>query len=218
MKKLFSKVMVVGSLVLILFLLLPFAGGAAEKYPSKPITFIIPFGGGGVITNTIRFLAPMMEKELGVPFVVVEKPGAGGAVGWRIVQTEAPDGYTLGAATKTIFGATVNTKGKVDYKNFDPITLLTQDHFAVTVNAESPWKNLNDYIKSAKESPGKIRVGTSGTASLWHIAMLAFNKLAEVELTHIPFRTADDGHNFVYTAVAEWEADVFGFLDQYVRR
>ena len=187
-----SQKIVVGALASIFVLFLPVWAGAAEKFPSRPITFIIPFQGGGAATTTIRYLAPMLEKELGVPFVVVEKPGAGGAVGWRALQSEAPDGYTLGSATKTLYGATYNTKGKVDYKNFDPLVMITEDHFSVTVNSASPWKNLADFIKSAKENPGKVRVGTSGTGSIWHISMMAFNKLAKVELTHIPFKSGGE--------------------------
>ena len=191
MKKLFSRLAVSG-LVLILFLLLPFGGMAAEKYPSRTITVIIPFSGVGVITNTIRALAPILEKDLGVPFVVVEKAGGGGAVGWRALQSEPPDGYTLGAASKSLYGATYNTKGKVDYKNFDPVVMLCAASFGITVNTESPWKDLKAFIKSAKESPGKIRAATAGTASLWHIALLAFNKAAGVDITHIPFKSGGE--------------------------
>jgi len=171
---------------------LPETSGAAEKYPSKPITFIIPFSGGGTITNTIRALAPLLEKDLGVPFVIVEKGGGGGAVGWRALQVEAPDGYTLGAVSKSLYGATVNTKGKVDYKNFDPVVMLCAADFGITVNVESPWNDLKAFIKSAKENPGKIRGATAGTASLWHMALLSFNKAAGVDITHIPFKSGGE--------------------------
>lgn len=193
--KTYLRRMAVSLGVLTILILCALPSLAAEKYPSRPITFIIPFQGGGTATTTIRFLAPMLEKELGVPFVVVEKPGSGGAVGWRALQTEPPDGYTLGSATKSLFGVTYSTKGKVDYKNFDPVVMLTKDHYSVTVNIESPWKTLGDYVKYAKANPGRIRAGSSGSGGLWHICIIAFNKVAGVEITHIPFKSG--GESFV---------------------
>ena len=82
------------------------SSGAAEKYPTRPITVLIPWASGGVANITLRTLAPILEKDLGVPVVVVEKPGAGGAVGWRALQTEKPDGYNIGVASASIYIST----------------------------------------------------------------------------------------------------------------
>ncbi len=160
---------------------------AAEKYPSKPITIIMPWSGGGFKNVLLRTLQPLLEKELGVPIVIVEKPGSGGAVGWGTLQVAKPDGYTLAPASKSIFGAHWVTKGQVDYRNFEPIVTLAYDYFSITVNAESPWKTFDDFLKYVKANPGKVRAGSSGTGGIWHICLLAFNKAAGTEIVHVPY-------------------------------
>ncbi len=183
----FKKLMV-SSLVLTVLLLLTGISFAAEKFPTRPITIVVPFASGGLANILIHTLAPIVEKDLGVPIVVVEKPGSGGAVGWRWLQSEKPDGYTIGSVSKSIYNATHTTKGKVDFRNFDPIAVLTEDYFSVTVNADSPWKTLADYVKYAKANPGKMRAGSSGSGGMWHISILAFNKVVGCEIIHIPFK------------------------------
>jgi tripartite-type tricarboxylate transporter receptor subunit TctC len=187
MRKYFWKLMLSG-MVLLIALAISAPLGAAEKFPTRPITIVVPFAAGGLANIIIHTLAPIVEKDLGVPIVVVEKPGSGGAVGWRWLQSEKPDGYTLGSVSKSIYNATHTTKGKVDFRAFDPIVVLTEDYFSVTVNVDSQWKTLADYVKYAKANPGKMRAGSSGTGGMWHISILAFNKVVGCEIIHIPFK------------------------------
>jgi tripartite-type tricarboxylate transporter receptor subunit TctC len=160
---------------------------AAEKYPSKPITIILPWAGGGLKNVLLRTLQPILEKELGVPIVIVEKPGSGGAVGWATLQAEKPDGYTIAPGSNSIFGAHWVTKGRVDYRNFEPFASLTQDYFSITVNSESPWKTFDEFYKYVKANPEKVRAGSSGTGGIWHLCLMAFNKAAGTKIVHVPF-------------------------------
>lgn len=186
--KVWVKNFLVSGLVLGIVLTLLGPLNAAEKYPTKPITIIVPWASGGLANVIMHTLEPTLKKEFGTPVVILEKPGSGGAVGWSTLQVEKPDGYTLGVASNSIFGATYQTKGRVDYKQFEPIVGLTQDYFSVTVHVDSPWKKLDEFVNEAKASPGKIRAGSSGTGGIWHICILAFNKAGGVKLTHIPFK------------------------------
>jgi len=163
-------------------------GSAYSKFPEKTITIVMPFGAGGTGDIILRFLAEIMHRDLGVPVVVVNKPGSGGAVGWTLLQAKKPDGYNIGYASNSLYTATHRTKGSVNYKNFDPIVMLNSTPFAITVNAKSQWKTLGQFVKYAKENPGKIRVGNSGAGGIWHISGLMFEKKAGIKLTHVPFK------------------------------
>ena len=109
-----------------LSLLVP--AGAAEKYPTKPITVTIPFGGSGASNVIYRALFEIMKKYLDQPLVVVNKPGSGGAVGWTQVQAMKPDGYNLAYGSNSLILHTHRTKGRLSYMNFVPIVRLIERH------------------------------------------------------------------------------------------
>lgn len=163
-------------------------GLSQAAYPKKTITTVMPFGSGGTGDIILRFLGDVMKQDLGVPVVVVNKPGSGGAVGWTLLQAKKADGYHIGYASNSLFTATHRTKGSVNYKNFTPIVMLNSTPFAITVNAKSPWKKLSEFVKYAKENPGKVRVGNSGAAGIWHLSALLFEKKAGVKFTHVPYK------------------------------
>ena len=174
-----------------LFVLAVFGLGATgqqeEKFPSQPVTIIVPWAPGGLKPVLFEMIKPLLSAELGVPVVVVNKPGGGGAVGWKELQVAKADGYTIGAASNSIFGATFVTKGDVDWRNFAPVVSLSADNMALTVNVDSPWKTFPEFFEHVKANPGKVRVGNSGAGGIWHIAALAFNQAAGVELLPVPF-------------------------------
>ena len=162
-------------------------GQGIEKYPNKPIRFIVPWAPGGLAPVMFEVLRPILTRELGVPVVMENIPGGGTAVGMKALQIAAPDGYTIGGESNSIFGATKMTKGDVDYRNFTPIVSLTEDFFAVTVHVDSPWKEFKQFYDYVKANPKRVRIGNSGAGATWHIAALAFNQAAGVELVPVPF-------------------------------
>jgi tripartite-type tricarboxylate transporter receptor subunit TctC len=161
--------------------------GAQEKFPNKPIKFIVPWSPGGLKPVLFEMMRPYLQEELGVPVVIENKPGAGGAVGWKELQEAEPDGYSIGAASNSIFVATVLTEGDVDYRNFDPILSLMVSDSAITVNSESEWETFEEFYEYAKAHPGKVRVGTSGVGAIWYIALVALNEAAGLELVSVPY-------------------------------
>jgi tripartite-type tricarboxylate transporter receptor subunit TctC len=165
---------------------------AQDPYPSKPITMIVPFPPGGVADIVGRPLASQMEKALKQPVVVVNRTGAGGAVGMAAAAKAAPDGYTILMALSSIsiFPVSDRISGKApsyEMKDFAPIALITADPTVLVVSADSPWKTLKEFVASAKAYPGKINYSSSGVYGTLHVAMEIFANAAGIQLFHVPY-------------------------------
>src|SRR5688572_19290530 len=166
---------------------------AAQDYPNKPITMIVPFTPGGVADIVGRPLAASMEKTLKQPVVVVNRTGAGGAVGMTAAAKAAPDGYTIltTLSSVSIFPVSDPINGKpapYELADFAPIALLTADPTVLVVRAESPYKTIQDFIAAAKASPGKINYSSSGVYGTLHVAMEMFANAAGIRLFHVPYQ------------------------------
>ena len=169
------------------------AAFAQDSYPSKPITMVVPFPPGGVADIVGRPLAAQMEKTLKQPVVVVNRTGAGGAVGMAAVAKAAPDGYTIlmGLSSISIFPVSDRINGKApsyEMKDFAPIALITADPTVLVVSADSPWKNLQEFVASAKAYPGKINYSSSGVYGTLHVSMEIFANAAGIKLFHVPYQ------------------------------
>ena len=166
---------------------------AQDSYPSKPITMVVPFPPGGVADIVGRPLAAQMEKTLKQPIVVVNRTGAGGAIGMAAAAKSAPDGYTIlmGLSSISIFPVSDRVNGKTpayEMKDFAPIALITADPTVLVVSADSPWKNLKEFVDSAKAYPGKINYSSSGVYGTLHVAMEIFANAANIKLFHVPYQ------------------------------
>jgi tripartite-type tricarboxylate transporter receptor subunit TctC len=165
----------------------------AQSYPSKPITMVVPFPPGGVADIVGRPLASQMEKALKQPIVVVNRTGAGGAVGMASVAKAPADGYTILMALSSIsiFPVSDRINGKqpaYELKDFAPIALITADPTVLVVGADSPWKTLKEFVASAKAYPGKINYSSSGVYGTLHVAMEIFANAAGIQLFHVPYQ------------------------------
>jgi tripartite-type tricarboxylate transporter receptor subunit TctC len=174
-------------------LFLAISAASAQQYPSKPVTMVVPFPPGGVADIVGRPLAAQMEKAMKQPVVVVNRTGAGGAVGMASVAKSAPDGYTILMALSSIsiFPVSDRINGKTpsyEMKDFAPIALITADPTVLIVSADSPWKTLKEFVASAKAYPGKINYSSSGVYGTLHVAMEIFANAAGVQLFHVPYQ------------------------------
>src|SRR6478736_2850333 len=165
---------------------------AAQEYPSRAVAMIVPFPPGGVADIVGRPLAAMMEKSLKQPVVIVNRTGAGGALGMREVARAAPDGYTIlmGLSSISIFPVSERVNGKqpsYELKDFAPIALVTADPTVLVVRADSPYKSVKDFVAAAKANPGKINYSSSGVYGTLHVAMEMFANAAGVQLFHVPY-------------------------------
>ena len=168
-------------------------GAQAQDYPTKPITMIVAFPPGGVAELVGRPLAASMEKTLGQPVIILNRPGAGGAVGTTAAAKAAPDGYTIlmTLSSISIFPVSDPLEGKpVPYQlsDFMPIALVTADPTVLVVRADSPYMTVQDFVAAAKANPGKINYSSSGVYGTLHVAMEMFAGAAGIELFHIPYQ------------------------------
>lgn len=183
------------SLVLLytLSLVLVFAGPAlADTYPSRGITYQIPFGPGGQSDLEARRQQPRLEKALGVKVMIQYKPGGGGSVGWAYMIKQKPDGYFISGINIPHIVLQPLARGNAGYKTeqLQPIALFQATPIGIAVKNDSPFKSLNDLIAYAKKNPGTITCGGSGTWSGHHIAHLQFQKMAGIKMTYIPSKGA----------------------------
>jgi tripartite-type tricarboxylate transporter receptor subunit TctC len=197
-----NKMRSLGTLVALACTLLGFlpASGAAA-YPEQPINMIVAYAPGGGTDLVARAIAPYIERYLGdgARILVVNRPGAGGEIGFAALAAAAPDGYTIGFVnTPNLLTTPIERKTAFTWKSFDLLGNLVDDPGNFAVHAESPFKNLADLAAYAKANPNAVSVGTTGTGSDDHLAMLMFEKIAGVKMNHIPFKGAAD----VRTALA----------------
>jgi tripartite-type tricarboxylate transporter receptor subunit TctC len=185
------------SLVLILVTsFLVFAGSAfAQDYPTRPINIIIPYGAGASSDVGARIVASIAEKPIGQPIVVVNKPGAGGQIGWTELARSKPDGYTLGGINLPhLLSAALDPERKSLYKAEDIVPIISQalDPTTISVRPESPWKNLKELIDDAKKRPDQIKAGIVGFLQDDEIGYFLFAEAAGVELRRVYFNGAAD--------------------------
>ena len=181
------------ALIALLAALAAGAAAAQDAYPSKPITMIVPFPPGGVADIVGRPLATVMQKSLKHPVVVVNRTGAGGAVGMAAVAKSAADGYTIlmGLSSISIFPVSDRITGKeplYEMSEFSPIALVTADPTVLVVRSESPYKTLQEFVAGAKARPGKINYSSSGVYGTLHVAMEIFANAAGIQLFHVPYQ------------------------------
>jgi tripartite-type tricarboxylate transporter receptor subunit TctC len=166
---------------------------AQDAYPSRPITMIAPFPPGGVADIVGRPLAASMEKTLKQPVPVVNRSGAGGAVGTTAAAKAAPDGYTIlmSLSSISIFPVSDPINGRpapYQLSDFAPVALVTADPTILVVAADGPYKTIQDFIASAKAFPGRMNYSSSGVYGTLHVAMEMFANSAGIKLFHVPYQ------------------------------
>jgi len=179
-------------LVALLLLIAP-ALQAQDAYPTKPVTMIAPFPPGGIADIVGRPLAASMEKTLKQPVLVVNRTGAGGAVGTTAAAKAAPDGYTIlmSLSSISIFPVSDPINGKpapYQLTDFAPIALVTADPTILVVSADGPYKTIEEFIASAKAYPGRMNYSSSGVYGTLHVAMEMFANAAGIKLFHVPYQ------------------------------
>jgi Uncharacterized protein conserved in bacteria len=169
---------------------------AQAAYPEKPITLIVAYDGGGSTDATARMLAPFIEKHLGGARIeVVNRPGAGGEIGFAAIADAAPDGYTIGFINvPNVVSIPIERQARFTLERLDPLVNIVDDPGIWTVNAESPFKTPKDVIEHAKTNPNTITVGTTGVGSDDQLAMLLLQRQSGVQFIHVPFSGAAANH------------------------
>ncbi|WP_018112297.1 Bug family tripartite tricarboxylate transporter substrate binding protein [Thermus igniterrae] len=153
-------------------LFLPTAWG--QRYPSRPITLIVPWSPGGSTDLTARALAPTLEKILKVPVQVVNRTGGGGAVGHGAIAQARPDGYTIGIITLEVVLPPWVAQTKISADMFSPISLLVLNPVSIVVRKDAPWRTLQEFIDDLKRNPGRYKASGTAKWGSYDFARLGF--------------------------------------------
>jgi tripartite-type tricarboxylate transporter receptor subunit TctC len=164
---------------------------AAETYPTRPVQVIVPFAGGSASDVLTRILLDRTSKLIGQPFIIDNRPGAGGNTGTLAAARATPDGYTLVgsgsgpvAANKTLY----RDLGYDPEKDFEPIAMIAVFPIVIVASTKLPVKTLKELIAYAKERPKELNYGSVGIGSSQHLAGAYFDQVTDVRLTHVPYR------------------------------
>ena len=179
---------------------------AQGRYPSKPITLIVPFAPGGIADIVARTVSQAMGEALGQSFVVDNRPSAGGIVAGQAVAKAAPDGYTLMVMSNANAVSTGLFK-KLPFdvtKDFAPISTMGFFELVVCVARDSRFKTLRDVVAHAKASPGKLTLGTIAVGSTQHLSAELFKSMAGIDALVVPYK----GSPAVLTALRAGEIDI----------
>ncbi len=163
---------------------------AAQSWPSKPVTYIVPFNAGSGPDVLARNISTELTAKFRQPFIVENRAGANGNIGAAIVSKAAPDGYTILSVTPGIA-----VQNKYIYKtmpfdfdrDFVPIVLIAKAPMLVLVNSKLPPRTLPEFLAYAKANPGKLTVSTTGVGSQGHITLELLKRLSGTEITHVPY-------------------------------
>ena len=167
------------------------AQAAAADWPNKPIRWVVPFPPGGAMDAIARTLGEKAAKSLGQPFVIENKPGAGGNIGADFVAKQPGDGYTM---MITSIGMATNKPlyGKLNYdpvKDFAPVSLLAVVPNVLVTNATQPEvKTARDVIAAARKAPGQLTYASAGNGTSIHLAGEVFTSLAKLDMLHVPYK------------------------------
>jgi tripartite-type tricarboxylate transporter receptor subunit TctC len=161
---------------------------AQSTFPNKPVELIVPYPAGGGTDVLARAFALASVKHLPQSLIVINKPGASGAIGWADVINGKPDGYKVAVLATDLMTQPNMGLTKITYEDFIPIARLNYDPAAITVRADAPWNTVEEFLAAAKK--GDFRVGNGGNGSTWHLAAAAVEDKAGVKFNHIPFAGA----------------------------
>lgn len=167
------------------------SGVQAQDYPSKSVRLVVPFPAAGATDNVARVVAQKLGIELGQPVVVDNRAGAAGTIGSDHVAKSTADGYTLLLTTPSThsIGPLLNPNIKYDpVTDFTPIVYLAQSPQVLVVPVSSPARTVGEFIAYAKENPGKLNFGSSGTGGIVHLSGERFNNAAGLDMTHVPYK------------------------------
>ena len=192
---------------------------AAADYPARPVTLVVGFPPGGPSDVLARIVAKKLGSLLGQPFVIDNRPGAGGNVAGEVVAHAAPDGYTLLMGNNSILATNASLYKKIDFdpeQDFAPISLIGTQANILVVNPKVPAHSMAELIALAKAEPGKLNFASSGYGAAAHLAGELFKAEAHIDIVHVPYKGAAPalqdviaGHDQMMFATA---ASVIGFI------
>lgn len=159
----------------------------AQDYPTRPVELIVPYAVGGGTDAVARAFGEAANKHFSQPLIMVNRPGAAGAIGHYEGAQAKPDGYKITMVTPEISLALLQGIGKAKYQDFTFIARLNADPIALIVRADAPWKTLDDFLAHVKAHPGLVPVANSGQGATYHLAAIALEEKTGLRFNNIPY-------------------------------
>jgi tripartite-type tricarboxylate transporter receptor subunit TctC len=171
----------------------------AQDYPTRPVRIIVPFGAGGPADVTARLIGNILQDNFGQPFVVEDRPGAGGVIGTVEAAKSSPDGYTLlmMSNTQTANESLVPQRKYELMRDLVPIAPVNSSDLVIVVNPQVAAKTLAEFIALAKAQPGKLNYASSGQGTPYHMAGELFKTMAGIDVVHVPYRNSGEARSGV---------------------
>ncbi|NJD89798.1 MAG: tripartite tricarboxylate transporter substrate binding protein [Betaproteobacteria bacterium] len=175
---------------------------AAQGYPERTITMVVPFGAGGSTDIVGRIAADAMSKVLGVSIIIENKGGAGGTVGTQAAANAAPDGYTITMSTTSthvVGPLTVDTVKYNPVKDFEHVGMIAETPYVLVISPKLAVNSVKELIDYAKKNPGKLNYGSAGHGSTTHLAALMFLNATGTDMLHVPYKSNAESTKAVLT-------------------
>lgn len=191
----------------------------ASAWPNRPVRIIVPFGLGGSADVAARFLSEPLQAAFGQPLVVENRPGAGAIIGTDHVAKSAPDGYTLllMSNTHTANETLLPNRPYELMRDLAPVAAINVAHHVLAVHPSVPAQTVQELIAYAKANPGRLDYASSGPGTPYHIAGEVFRAMAEIEVTHIPFRGSDQARTALVGGQVPMMFDAIPTMAEHVR-
>jgi tripartite-type tricarboxylate transporter receptor subunit TctC len=164
---------------------------SAAQYPSRPVTFVVPFAPGGSTGLIARVVGQKLEQRLGKPFIIDHRAGGGGVIGVTQVAHGAPDGYTIMMASSTALAINPNVRKQLPYdprKDITPIALIARMPYVLVVNPDLPVKSVADLVKLARDKPGQLSFASVGPGTIHHLNAEMFKSIFGLDVVHVPYK------------------------------
>lgn len=192
----------------------------AEDWPTRPVTFVVPFAAGGITDTVARRMATVMTEKLGQPVVVENRPGAGGIVGTESVANAKPDGYTIIYSSCGPMSILPQLqKGKLSYdpiKAFIHIRGVSSSSQMIVANPATPYGNISELVEYAKANPGKVTFGSPGIGTAQHLVGELLKSAAGIDMLHIPYKAGSAQMTDLMAGVIDLSFDYVSVVKPYV--
>jgi len=192
----------------------------AQTYPNRPVTLVVAFTPAGPSDVLARVLGRKLEEVLKQPFVIVNRPGAGGNLGAEVVANAPPDGYTLLMGNNSILATNASLYKSLPYdpvKDFKPVSLIGEQANILVVNPKIPARSVKELIALAKAEPGKLNYASSGVGTAAHLAGALFKAQADIDIVHVAYKGAAPALQDVMAGQVQMmfatAASVIGFIN-----
>ena len=178
---------------------------SAQGYPQRPVRIVVPVSAGGGVDSLARIVAQHFNAVWGQPFIVDNRPGAGGSLGAEIVSRATPDGYTLMVTSSSfVTNAAIRQVRYDPIRDFQPVTKLTTNPYIIVVTPSLPVKSVSDLVALAKAKPDGISYASSGTGGVLHLGAELLAVLTNTRMLHVPYKGVADGYPAVMSGQVNW--------------